>query len=925
MEDKKMKHTRLFSLIAAVSLVSCMEEIAVENEMMDGTQQTPDAECPVYTDSITLVAFSGETKTQREGTEITWTEGDRIKVYFDGGSAESLPAVISGEGTTASFTIPLEEPLTEDAKIYAVYPSTASASLEEGTFKVTIPAEQSAVFKNADILAATTTAGAASLHFQHVAGLVSFTVSEGNPKGIQTAVFKDFFRSADIAGTCPLTFDEEGNMTVGAATDTKSEILVKDIQAGENYIAIVPGVTMESVGLKLKTAEKALTPKATDNDLVVDAAHIRPLGVVDTSVGDAYYIKAGATGKGTSWADAAGVSLISELMSTPLPKTDDTYQRRAAAWRLDGQEIRIAQGDYELPGTMNTETGEAFTFQATYLLSKTTFSIDGGYDADGNRSETSKAAFTGGGTHPIMALWSGVNATINNLVFKDAKNDKYGDTAVNGIGQIGGAIDLDNTSTVTFNDCEFLNNKSTIYTGGAFAITQNGTKATFNSCIFDGNESSKNGGAVFIGNAGATFDNCTFVKNKTTANGGGAIFFNNDARNNTLTIKNSVFGGATAEYANTAGKGGAALLLSNGKKVTVSGTVFQNNKAPDVRDGGYHSAVLIAGPSKIDDYNALVPVDFTGCRFVGNAGGAVAMSSCWPTANANSYNGEFVSFDKCHFEGNTSSARGAGLWVAGTLPVFLNACSFKGNTLAGTQGTGSTIAMVTASSGNHGMLAMNNCTISGGVYNSTASKDGAGHLYLRGTSIVANSTVLGDGVVPTIQYSHDTSWGNVNGSLVINSIVCNDNSQVSGGTYNPIRLSAWGTYTIKGWYSIYQGLCGLTGSDGVSSTMSKFAANDDSVINKEYDAFSFKETNYGTAEAPNYLYDYSIPDGATVTKKPTVDEVATAIKSQTTARKSGHVFGTMFYNWLTSIGAADTDARGMKRTSANNRQGALVK
>jgi hypothetical protein len=213
MEDKKMKHTRLFSLIAAVSLVSCMEEIAVENEMMDGTQQTPDAECPVYTDSITLVAFSGETKTQREDTEITWTEGDRIKVYFDGGSAESLPAVISGEGTTASFTIPLEEPLTEDAKIYAVYPSTASASLEEGTFKVTIPAEQSAVFKNADILAATTTAGAASLHFQHVAGLVSFTVSEGNPKGIQTAVFKDFFRSAGIAGTCPLTFDEEGNMT----------------------------------------------------------------------------------------------------------------------------------------------------------------------------------------------------------------------------------------------------------------------------------------------------------------------------------------------------------------------------------------------------------------------------------------------------------------------------------------------------------------------------------------------------------------------------------------------------------------------------------------------------------------------------------------------------------------------------------------
>mgnify|MGYP003552561658 FL=1 len=178
-----------------------------------------------------------------------------------------------------------------------------------------------------------------------------------------------------------------------------------------------------------------------------------------------------------------------------------------------------------------------------------------------------------------MALWSGVNATINNVIFKNAKNDTYGDTAVNGIGQIGGAIDLDNTCAVTFNNCEFLNNKSTIYTGGALAITQNGTKATFNSCVFDGNESSKFGGAVFIGNAGATFDECTFVRNKTTVNGGGAIFFNNDARNNTLTIKNSVFGGANADYANSAAAGGAALLLSNGKKVTISGTTFQNNKA----------------------------------------------------------------------------------------------------------------------------------------------------------------------------------------------------------------------------------------------------------------------------------------------------------------------------------------------------------
>ncbi len=908
MEDKKMKYTRLFSLIAAVSLVSCMEEIAVENEMMDGTQQTPDAECPVYTDSITLVAFSGETKTQREGTEITWTEGDRIKVYFDGGSAESLPAVISGEGTTASFTIPLEKPLTEDAKIYAVYPSTASASLEEGTFKVTIPAEQSAVFKNADILAATTTAGAASLHFQHVAGLVSFTVSEGNPKGIQTAVFKDFFRSAGIAGTCPLTFDEEGNMTVGDAADTKSEIVVKDIQAGENYIAIVPGVTMESVGLKLKTAEKALTPKATDNDLMVDAAHIRPLGVVDTSVGDAYYIKAGATGKGTSWDDAAGVSLISDLMSTPFPKQSDAYQRYAAAWRLDGQEIRMAEGDYELPGTMNANTKKAFTFQATDLMTKTTFTIDGGYDADGVKSETAKAAFTGNNAHPVMALWKNVVAEFKNVKFMNGLNN--GTDVSNGISGIGGVVDLDNGSVVTFDNCEFNANKSAQDFGGAVAITDAGTTATFNSCSFDGNECSKNGGAVYIGNSSATFNGCTFVRNKTTSVGGGAIFYDNSKVSTTLTIINSTF------EANTATNGGAALLLSNGKKATVKGTTFKNNNVTSTSvNVGYYGVVAITGNTTNTDSNknfeSKIHVDFEDCDFLNNKCCALNVSSIWPTDAdiSSSYTGQFVSLDGCCFEGNTSIFKAAAVLVQGSLPVFMNACTFKNSIMGGARtDSGVTVAMASGNSGWFGMLAMNNCTFSGGQFTNSPE----GYVYLRGKSIVSNCTILGDGKRPALTYGYNANWGNSDGSILVNNIVCNESTD----TYNPVVLNNDNSYTITGYYNLYQGLGKLANN--------KYVVNSDSVIAKDYKTdFNFTETNYGTSEDPNYLFDYSIPAGSTVTKVPTVEEVATAIKSQTTARKSGYVFGTMFYNWLESIGAADKDALGKVRTT--NRQGALVK
>ena len=905
-----MKYIKLLSLIAAVSLVSCVDETAYENST---EQQGPETVNPEYTHFITLVASSDATKIEHDGAKVKWSAGDKIKIYFDGGSAESLGAVLSDEGATASFKIPLEAPLADNAKIYAVYPSTTAASLDGETFNVTIPAEQSAIYRNADILAACSTVEDASLTFHHVAGLVSFTVSEGNPKGIDSGVFKDFYKSAAIAGTCPLTFDEEGLMTIGEAVDTKTQITLKDIQAGENYIAVIPEVKMESVGLKLKANGKFLTPKATDNDLKVSAAHIRPVGVVDTDMSDAYYIKPGATGKGTSWDDAAGVSLISELMSTPFPKQSDIYQRYAAAWRLDGQEIRMTEGTYELSGTMNADTKIAFTFQATDFMTKTTFTIDGGYDADGVKSETAKAAFTGNNAHPVMALWKNVVAEFKNVKFMNGLND--GTDVSNGISGIGGVVDLDNGSVVTFDNCEFNANKSAQDFGGAVAITDAGTTATFNSCSFDGNECSKNGGAVYIGNSSATFDGCTFVNNKTTAAGGGAIVYNNTKVNTALTISNSTFD------ANTATNGGAALLLCNGKKAIIKNTIFKNNAAT-TRNNGYHGAVAIADQNNSNNYDARISVDFENCEFSNNIGGGVAMTSCWPTYKADTYIEEYVSFNGCRFEGNTTDYRGGALWVAGTLPVLMNACSFKNNKLTGSQvQVGATITMASIKSGVYGMLGMNNCTVSGGTYSSSNKDAGSGDVYAQGKSIIANSTLLGKGEVVELQYRYSASYGNQDGSVLVNSVVCTEKTKtVDQSSYTPIGLPWIGnavTFSINGYYNIYQELNSGGNSDDYKS-------NYDSVITKAWSDFNFNETNYGTTDKPNYIFDYSIPTGSTVTKVPTVEEVATAIKSMSVVRKTGgETFGNMFYNWLTSIGAADKDARGKVRTT--NRQGALVK
>ena len=116
-----MKKIKFLSLIAALALVSCVEEAAYDNDQVTGNE-TPEVVNPDYTDYLTLVVDSEITKTALDGETVKWTEGDKIKIYFDGGSAESLGAVVSEDGTKASFTIPMKESLADDVKLYAVYP-----------------------------------------------------------------------------------------------------------------------------------------------------------------------------------------------------------------------------------------------------------------------------------------------------------------------------------------------------------------------------------------------------------------------------------------------------------------------------------------------------------------------------------------------------------------------------------------------------------------------------------------------------------------------------------------------------------------------------------------------------------------------------------------------------------------------------------
>lgn len=786
------------AFVAVMMVVSCGKETPVTDDSHSDSQTAvPSGELVPYT--FTADAAQTRTTLGNDGT-VTWEDTDAIKVYYNGGSSVSTAIEIAENGLSATFTVLLPENMDADEKLYAVYPAEAEASLSGSTLSISVPAEQTGVFKDVNIVAAAATAGNRTFAFRQVLSFINFTVSEDNPKGITRALFKDLYGTA-ITGTLPVTFDENGAATPGQPTETGTEISLTDVKAGKNYMAILPDTDLKSVGLKLGTSTAWLTPVASDTDDHVAMAHIKPLGTVDGAVSDAYYVKAGAEGNGTSWENASGASLISTLTNT-----GNDYAKLAAAFKLDGYTIKVAEGTYEVSVSCKFGPNEGET--------AADFTIEGGYDEDGNADENAKATFSGKGANRIIGISDGVGLTLKNLILTNGK------------------------------------------------IT------------------SGEGAAVRASTSDLTIENCVFTKNVSEADGG-ALYFNSwGAPKYSLSITDSVFGGEAAEDGNKA-KAGSAMWIVNANNASISGCTFKNNNATTQHDP-YFGCVTITGNAE---------ASLSECQFKNNIGGAIDVSSTSTSG--------LVTINKCRFEGNKTSYRGASVWVPGTLPVYLNNCVFKNDKGAW---RGISVAMDSATSGKSGQLGINNCTFDHGSTN-TDGGDGTyetsvgwiGDVWLSGQAIVANTTIAGEGVHGALNFYKGN--GNPDGSVVVNSIICADDMKDYVW-----RLTGSG-YMVEGYYNLFA---------GDWAHLVNF--HDDTNVYKDYPwaAKWSPSTNQATG-----LIDYTVPEGVTINKIPTVEEVSTAIKSQKT-------FGTAFYNWLVSVDGIDKDAAGNSRLN-NNRQGALVK
>ena len=189
------------------------------------TVDLPEPQAPA-TKTIVFSAAFGEspvTMTQLSGTSVLWIAGDGIKILWDGGSTTALA---DAGGATANFSASVDAA----SEYFAVYPSSASATLSAGVLTVGIPSEQHGTFEDANIAIAKTTDH--TLSFKNLCALGKITLSRSD---IAKVVFRGQ-NGENLAGDASLNINASGIPTV-SATASPVDSIVLTPASGEAFAA----------------------------------------------------------------------------------------------------------------------------------------------------------------------------------------------------------------------------------------------------------------------------------------------------------------------------------------------------------------------------------------------------------------------------------------------------------------------------------------------------------------------------------------------------------------------------------------------------------------------------------------------------------------------------------------------------------------
>lgn len=512
----------------------------------------------VFTATVpTRTAIAEDDKT------VTWVAGDEVKFVWEGGETVATAA---GDGASTTFTVQVDENVNE---IYAVYPVDACAGLVDGEVTLNFSNQLTGgEFSKADICVAKAVKNGDSwnkgLNFKNVACLLKVGVTTDDITRVQVqAVGLEV-----IAGTLPVSIDDDGQLVLGGAEGDKNTVNMAVSGAGNYYITVLPNVEMAS-GFRVNCfkGEEQMTPFYYPGSFTTACGQIIKLSEIESRLGQYYVTPEGAgTKTGQSWSNAMDTQTFVDFVEN----ADNFFVLRNAVVNFSAEEFDFGNylmpsfdGHGEVPFTLQgTKNGEAMTTfvgrsgdNAGMLWPKTSANVTvknvrfTGADGNSNRSairiNTSSAKLTLDGCEFIDNKTSGNGACIN--VYKDVplviKNclfqDNYGwgaalyidkscsdinvtfeDTQI--IENTGNPVWGCNANTVTFERVLFKDNITTPEDGGSAVAIEGSGIYTFTDTEFIGNvcdltSNTQKGGVVMIltDNAEARFNRCLFDGNVT--------------------------------------------------------------------------------------------------------------------------------------------------------------------------------------------------------------------------------------------------------------------------------------------------------------------------------------------------------------------------------------------------------------------------
>ncbi len=423
---------------------------------------------------------------------------------------------------------------------------------------------------------------------------------------------------------------------------------------------------------------------------------------------------------------------------------------------------------------------------------------------DGNESTEDNDGAQGGG---IYLYGIGVRLDVADSSISNNIAERFG----------GGVYLYNNSNTIigqlTVSRSQINANEATDRSGGGLYTYQSAvtiTQSTLNDNRAPDTSGDWAGGALYMGGAGSnlTLTDSTVTGNTAAAYGGGIYLSNTTAQ---VIIANSVISGNVTLRDVTANTGGGGLYLSaaGASRLTISDSIFANNRAQ--RAGG---ALFYYGATT--SVFSVTDSRFTGNQAVTNNGGGLyvrqaAATLTRVTVSGNTANGAGAdggglylegsgaasTFDPIEVTNNTANDLGGGIYAGSTLT--LRNATVRGNTTnnrgGGIYAAGGTLTIndsilaqnvtYVAADGDGGAIytAVNLTLNNTRVISNTANDDGGGIYGSAGTVTLNDSTLNGNATGSGADADGGALYVNGNTTLTRVTVRGNTANRYGGGIY----------------------------------------------------------------------------------------------------------------------------------------------